>query len=165
MELIKQLGIDWRLLLAQIVNFFIILFVLHRFAYKPVMAALERRTKKIEQGLRDAKAMEEERAQLAKEVERNLQAAARQGQEIVASAESAAKQLKEELLVQAKQEAGQLAKRTQEQLAAERVRVLDAVRGEVADLVVATTERVLTARLDATERKRLLENAVKELER
>mgnify|MGYP001588456271 CR=1 FL=1 len=59
MELISKLGIDWKLLVAQIVNFFILLFVLYKFAYKPVLEMLEKRSKTIEKGIHDAKASEE----------------------------------------------------------------------------------------------------------
>ncbi len=55
-ELVEKLGLDWKLLLAQGVNFGIILVVLRVTAYKPIMKLLEARRKKIEQGLVDAKA-------------------------------------------------------------------------------------------------------------
>jgi len=58
-ELLEKLGLDWKLLLAQAVNFLAILFVLRLAAYKPIMRLLEARKKKIEQGLIDAKSAAE----------------------------------------------------------------------------------------------------------
>ena len=55
-ELITKLGIDWKFLIAQIVNFLVLLFVLYKFAYGPILAMLEKRQKKIEKGLKDAEA-------------------------------------------------------------------------------------------------------------
>lgn len=51
-ELIHQFGIDWRLLIAQAVNFGILFFVLYRYAYRPILSTLEGRRKKIEEGVR-----------------------------------------------------------------------------------------------------------------
>ena len=53
-ELLTKLGIDLKLLVAQIVNFLILLLVLYKFAYGPIVAMLEKRQKKIEKGLKEA---------------------------------------------------------------------------------------------------------------
>ena len=53
-ELIKTFHIELNLLVAQIVNFSIVLFVLYRFAYAPILKTLNSRTGKIEKGLKDA---------------------------------------------------------------------------------------------------------------
>jgi len=58
-QFVSQLGIDWRLLLSQAVNFLVVLVVLRLFVYKPVLTVLHERKKKIEEGL--AKAEEAER--------------------------------------------------------------------------------------------------------
>ena len=55
MEVLAKIGVDWKLLLAQVVNFLVLLWVLRRFAYRPMLEFLEKRTKRIESGLRDAK--------------------------------------------------------------------------------------------------------------
>ena len=57
-ELIQNFGLDWRLLLAQAVNFFILLFLLKRFAYGPILNALKTRKTKIEEGIRFGKEAE-----------------------------------------------------------------------------------------------------------
>lgn len=54
MEALANLGIDWKLLLAQVVDFVIVLLVLKRFAYQPMLKLLDERTAKIEKGLADA---------------------------------------------------------------------------------------------------------------
>ena len=58
MEIFEKLGIDVKLVIAQLVNFFILLYVLKRFAYKPVLKILEDRERKIEKGLKDAQSAE-----------------------------------------------------------------------------------------------------------
>src|SRR3989338_6525968 len=58
MELLTKLGIDYRLLIAQLINFVILLAVLYRFLYKPVLKLLHERSTKIEDGLKNAEAVE-----------------------------------------------------------------------------------------------------------
>ena len=53
-EIIKTFHIDWKLLIAQAVNFAIVVFALYKFAYKPLLKTMNERTAKIEQGLKDA---------------------------------------------------------------------------------------------------------------
>ena len=63
MELITKLGIDWKLLIAQVINFFILLFVLHRFAYRPILKMLKKRTDTIDKSLSDVKQIEKNLAE------------------------------------------------------------------------------------------------------
>ena len=58
MEVLAKLGIDWKLLIAQAVNFLVLLWILRRYAYGPILRVLEARTARIEQGLKDAQASE-----------------------------------------------------------------------------------------------------------
>ena len=53
--LLGQLGVDWKLLLSQAVNFFILLVILRQFVYKPLLAVIKKRTEKIQEGLQKAK--------------------------------------------------------------------------------------------------------------
>ncbi len=54
-ELVRQFGLDWKLLLAQVVNFLILLYLLERFAYGPIIAMLAERRRKIEEGIAASK--------------------------------------------------------------------------------------------------------------
>jgi F-type H+-transporting ATPase subunit b len=62
-ELITQFGIDWKLLLAQVVNFFILLFLLRAFAYRPIMNMLAERRQKIEEGMEASEASKKKLAE------------------------------------------------------------------------------------------------------
>lgn len=163
MELIEKLGIDWKLLLAQIVNFLLILYILKRFAYKPILAALERRSKKIEDSLRYAREMDSKRAALTEELAASRTTALRDAEQIIAGAEADAQKLRIELLAQAKEDAKRVTEQTRESLALERSRLLASVREDVADLVVDTTEKVLASHLRPQDRQELLERATRQL--
>ena len=57
-SLLTQLGIDWKLLIAQIINFLVLLAILYKFLYKPVFKILHDREEKIEKSLRQAERIE-----------------------------------------------------------------------------------------------------------
>ena len=85
-ELLSKLGIDWKLLIAQIINFLVLLFVLWKFAYGPILAILDKRTKKIEQGLKDAEASRKKLADSEERQKEILKMARTEGKEIVEKA-------------------------------------------------------------------------------
>lgn len=162
-ELIQSLGIDWRLLLAQVINFLVLFWLLKRFAFKPLSEFLSRRSKKIEQGLADAEEVSIERdklktlrAKIVAEAEREAkdiltQARARSQEEMEAFVEKAERR-KEELVLQARQE-----------IAKEKVDALEGAKKEIARLVFLATEKVLQEKVDASRDRALVEKALKEL--
>lgn len=91
-ELISHFGIDWKILLAQVANFGILLFLLKKFAYGPIVAALERRRNEIEKGLRFTKEAEENLRKIAETEEQTLRQARGDAVAIVSQAETTAKE-------------------------------------------------------------------------
>jgi len=95
-DLIRNFGIDWKLLLAQAVNFFILLLLLQKFAYKPILKVLRKRREEIEKGLRFTKNAEEKLGQIEKEKDDVLKKARTDGIAIVKDAEKTGRERKEE---------------------------------------------------------------------
>lgn len=102
-ELLRNFGVDWRLLLAQAVNFFVLLAVLWRFAYRPILEMLGRRRGAIAKGLADATASGERLARAERVVEERLAVAHREALDIVGKAEVLAGARREEILADAEQ--------------------------------------------------------------
>ena len=82
----EQLGINPIFLLSQIVNFAVLAFLLHRFAYKPILKMLDQRRERIEKGLEDARLAEEARANAEQERQQILDGARAEAQRVVAEA-------------------------------------------------------------------------------
>ena len=100
-ELISKLGIDWRLFLAQVVNFFILLFLLKKFAYKPILAMLAKRRGEIEKGFELRREAEETLKNADKLRDQTLQQARADSLAMVNEAEQAAKKRQEEIVGEA----------------------------------------------------------------
>ena len=101
-ELLRQFGVDWHLLLAQLLNFILLLIVLRWLAYKPLVALLNRRRETVAQGLRDASDAATAKAD-AKALASSLEREARlKAQAILAEATANAEQQHQQILTQAK---------------------------------------------------------------
>ena len=161
--LIHQFGIDWKLIIAQAVNFAVVAFLLWRFAFKPVMATLDERQRKIAEGLQFA---EEARSQLAETEKRQaevLREANTKAQEILHAARDKALQLEESMKNETAAQIEEMRRRAEDANELERQKMLTEVRQEIARLVVLTSGKVLQRELGDAERARLNAAAAQEI--
>ena len=150
-------------ILAQVVNFLVVAFLLWKFAFKPVMATIEERQKKIDAGLNYAEEMKAklEAAQQASAAQ--IKEAALKGQQIVAEAQKAAKDLAERQQNEAAAKGAELIAKAREAIELEKKLMLAEARTEIARLVVSTTQKVLARELSESDRVRFNESAAREL--
>lgn len=143
MELLGQLGIDWRLLLAQMVNFLVLLGVLYKFLYRPVLVHLEERTARIEKSLSEAKRIEVQ-ARQADEARIQLVAEARKEAQMISErAVQEAEVLRKKMVDDARREAERIVESGKVQLEMHKEVLLKDVRREVTGLIVSATRHVL----------------------
>ena len=162
MEVLAKLGIDWKLLIAQAVNFIVLLWVLKRYAYKPILKALEARTKKIEQGLKDA-ALSQEKLATSVEEEKKVMAAAREeARDILLSAEASAKERDARMLEETKGKIDKMITDADLHLAEEKARLIREAKEELSELVMTATKHVLGKTVDAKVDASLVQAALKE---
>jgi len=161
-ELIKTFHIETNLLLAQMINFVIVLLVLYKFAYKPILKILNERTEKIEKGLKDSDAATKKLEKISLEEKEVLAKAKKEAQEILKKAEGTAKINRETSITETKQEAEKLLENTKEQIEREKERIMSEIKGEVAQLVVAATSKVIEEKIDPEKDKELIEKAIRQ---
>ena len=158
---IGTLGINWKLFLAQLLNFGIVLFILWKWVMKPVVGALESRRVKIEQSLKKAQDIEERLQKFEEHKEGELRRIRVQGQEILNQANAAAASAKAETVAAGRAEAERIMQETKQTIAAEKDQMMAELREEVAGLTVMATEKILREKLDGTKDKRLIEEVIK----
>lgn len=163
MELIHKLGIDWKLLIAQIINFLILLLVLWKFVYNPVLAALEKRSKTIEKGLRDARESEEKLQEIEKLREARLAQAEREVGKLIEKAKNDAERLKKDLLLAAQNQSEDLLRRTQLQLQEEKQKMIQEVKAAVSTFIIRATGKILEREFSDADQKRLTEAITREI--
>ena len=162
-ETIQALGIQWPKLIAQFVNFSIVLFVLWRFAYKPVFAMLETRREKIAEGLANAENIKAELARTEASRQEILAKAGDQANQIIAEVREAAARVREQETQKAIAAAGRIIAKAREATAQDHARMLVELKREVGRLVVQTTTTVTGKILTPEDQRRLAEETEKEL--
>jgi F-type H+-transporting ATPase subunit b len=160
MELFAKLGIDWRLLTFQIVNFSIVLLVLWRFLYRPLIAFLEKRKERIEEGLAFAHEMERKLSAVEEESAHRLTRAKSEAQSILERATKNADKIKTELTAKADLEAKRIVERAAYEMTAEKEKILADIKKEAAGLVVAATRQVLGTEIDEKRAKQITDKLI-----
>ncbi len=147
-----------------LVAFVIAMLLLRRFAFPPISAALEKRQKAIEESIDSAQRTREEAEQLLAEYRERLAEAREQSEEIVSRARQAADAHEREAHDQADRIAAEGARRAERDIDAATRRALQEIRREVADLTILATEKVTRKALDASDQRRLVEEALAEID-
>jgi F-type H+-transporting ATPase subunit b len=138
--------------------------LLARLAFPRISEALERRQKAIEESIDSAQRTREEADRLLAEYRERLQAARAQSDEIVQRARQAAESHEQEAKEQAQRIAAEAAKRAEHEIQMATERAIDGIRREVADLTIMATEKVTRKTLDDADQKRLVAEALGELD-
>ncbi len=160
--LVQTFHIDWKLMIAQLVNFGIVLAVLYYFALKPLMKMMNKRSSDIEQSLENAKKVEEELRAADAKKEQVITEAKKEAQIIAANASKEAEKLREEKLHQTRTEMEKLATRAKEEIQSEKEQMLREAKQELADLVVTASSKVIGKEVDAQTNKALIEKTIEE---
>jgi F-type H+-transporting ATPase subunit b len=162
-DLLVQFGVEWKYVAWQMVSFATLAFVLYRFAIKPVLATMDDRNARIEQGLKNAEATAAKLAETQAQVAVMIKDAQVQANAIVDDARRTAKEFSEREAAAATARANQLISKAQEAISLEHKQMLIEARGEIARLVISTTERVLERKLTEADRASFNAEAAREL--
>ncbi len=159
----KDFGVDWPHLIAQIVSFCIVAFLLQKFAYKPVVDILEERRKRIAQGLADAEQAKKELETAEAQKQEVLTKANAQATKMIEEARAVAAKVQETETAKAVAAAEQIISKAKEAATADRARMLADLKKEVGRLVVQTTATVTGKVLTPDDQRRLTEETTKQV--
>jgi F-type H+-transporting ATPase subunit b len=148
--------------LVSIVNFLVILYLLRRYLWGPILSVLANRAEKIREGLAMAEAAKTERDRLKAEVERLLADARRDAQAIGERLTKAAEAAAGEIRMDAKKEADRIRERGREDAKQLHDQALAQLRSELAGMVVLAASRVLGRELDPEKHRALIEQSLDE---
>jgi F-type H+-transporting ATPase subunit b len=154
-----------RSLLVQVVNFLILLAVLYRFAYKPLVATLEARSTAIKQQLAEAQAAREAAQRQLAEFEQRLAEAQAEAREVRERALREAAEARERLTGEARQEAVRLLAEARREIDQSVRRAREELRAEVGGLAVEIAERLIQRSLRGEDHQRLVQEALARLDR
>lgn len=142
-EIVKTFGIKWELLAFQAVNFLILLVLLHRFLYKPLLKVISERESHIRKGVNDAERAGKELKDAEHEKTRILTKAAKEGEATLAIAKRSADDERAATLRDAAERSAAILARAEKQGEDEKRRLIFESKEEIARMAVLAAERVL----------------------
>jgi len=152
------------LMVWTLVLFGVSLFILWKVAFPRIAEALDRRQKAIEDSIDTAERTRREADELLAEYRERLTAARQQADEIVARARKAAEQAEADAVSHGKHRREELLEQARKDIETETRRAIQEIRAEVADLTILATEKVTRKTLTTDDQRRLVEEAVAELD-
>ena len=165
MEALDSLGIDWKLFIAQVVNFLILLFILRKLLYQPLLKLFDERSQKIEKGLKDAETSSKSLEYAEKEAETIRQNAYKEANEILANSKKEADDQTKAIIADAHKEAEKIIKRGSEEVMSLKNNLIKETRAQISDLLTLSLDKITAKKLDAKTRDELTKEAIKELDR
>jgi len=160
MEALANLGIDWKLFAAQAVNFLILLWVLKRFAYKPMLDFLEKRSDRIDKGLKDAEAATKKLSEMGEKEKKVLKEARSEAKALIESAETAAQKRDAERLAETELKTKRFLEEARTKIEEEKVKAVSEAKQEIAEVVIVAVEKVLREKMDTTKDRELIKQMV-----
>ena len=162
MGALAELGINLPTLVAQIVNFVILLVILYLVAYKPIMRMLDERSRRVKESMDQAEALKEQTASAEEEIKKQFEAAGKEVQERVTRAVRSGEEVKQKAKEEAKQEAEVLIARARSDIRRERDEAIGELRKEFADLTIMAAEKVIDRSLDKKAHRQLIDKVLEE---
>lgn len=143
MDILGSLGIDFKALLAQIINFLLLLFILKKFLYGPVVQMLDKRKKTIAEGLENAekaKAMIEKTEQ---ETQEKINLAVQEADKVINEAKAQAKKEAEKIILSANETSTMMLEKTKKQIELEKEKIIADAKKDLSGLVMSAVEKIV----------------------
>lgn len=152
-EIFEKLGIDPKLLIAQAVNFILLLIILQRIGYKPILKMLNDRTEKIEKSLKQAKKIEEELQNTEKTKIAEIKKAKYEAQEIIKQANELAEKKAQEMIEGTKVKTQEIVASAKQEIQAEKESSVQEAKKEIAEISIQIAKKIIKNNFDESKEK------------
>jgi len=160
MELLKAFGVNYKILIAQLLNFAILFFVLYKLGYKPIFKFLEDRRGRIKEGIDMADKAEVRLSEAEEEKKAIIINSKKEASDIISKADKLAKEKKDEMISKAKEEIRLVVDQEKERMKAERTQITKDIKNEITDLIAIAVEKILEEKIDITKDKAIIDRVI-----
>jgi len=158
----EGLGVTWSTLVAQIINFVILLGLLYLVAYKPILRMFDERSRRIKESMDQTESIREQAARADEDVKKRMDEAGKEGQEVVSRAMRTGEEARQKIQQEARQEAEAILDRARLEIQRERDEAVDELRQEFADLTIEAAGKVIEKSLDKEAHRELIDKVLEE---
>lgn len=162
-SVLGTLGINWKLFIAQLVNFGIVLFIFWKWIVKPLGTTLTKRQERIEEGLKNADRMDEEKRKFEEWKQSEMKKVRNEADHILRTTTDTANQVKQETIVEAQKQASKMMEQAKASMESEKNQMMKEAKQELATLVVAASEKILRGKLDPKKDQDLINESVRSI--
>lgn len=146
-----------------VINFFVLLFILKKFLYGPILGMLDKRKEEVVNNLSQAEAAKVEAQKLKDEYAAQIKNAKNEAQEIINKATQIGEKTKSDIVTEARDEAAKVSAKAQEEIKREKTQALNELRSEVANLAVLAAGKIIGKSIDVKDHEKMVNNFVKEV--
>ncbi len=157
------LDVNPGLIIWTIVTFLLLLFILKKVAWKPILSALEQREKNIKDSLEKAEKAKEDAQRILDENQATLAKAEEESKKIIEQSRSYAENLKEQMLKESKEQAKKIIEDAAEEIDRKKDSAFEELRDQVAKIAVDAAEKIMKQNLDAEKNKRIVDSYLKDV--
>ncbi|MGL6104703.1 F0F1 ATP synthase subunit B [Romboutsia sp.] len=162
MEFKPLIGITYELVF-QLINTFLVFWILKKLLFKPVMGVIEARQKDIDQNLAQGEQAKSEGLSIKKEYEEKITSAKNEGQEIIKQATLRAEKKESEIISTAKEEAQSLKEKASKDVEQEKQKVMNEIKNDISDIALLAASKVIEKDIDKSKHEELINNFIKEV--
>lgn len=159
---VGELGINWHGLVGQVINFALLLAILYVIGYRPIRRMLDERSQRIKESMDQAEFIKQETERTEQKVQKQIEEARKEGQNVVAQAAQIGERLKEEARQEARQAAESIIARARGEIQTEREEAIAQLRKEFVEVAIVAVEKVINRALDKEAHRQLIEEALEE---
>ncbi|MBT5470534.1 MAG: F0F1 ATP synthase subunit B [Nitrospina sp.] len=159
----EQVSVFGSLIFWSVISFGILFFLLKKFAFPPILDALDEREKKIRGDIEESEKLKQDVEKIKADLDEKLKAAHGKAETIVQLALDEAKKLQEKTVQETEAKVKQVQREAEQEIQSSRSKLLQEIRSYTAALTIASTEKFLKKALDDADKKRLVDESIEQV--
>ena len=161
MEILSTFGINIKMLIASIINFIILLYLLNKIVYQPLLKVLDDRKKKIDESLTNAETIEKKLQETKTHEKEILHQARIEAEKIIKTAEALAQTRHQQILNSATEQSTKILERAEAKIAQNRLDLEKELKESTVSLVIETTKLILGDKMPSSVNNEYVSRAIK----
>jgi len=161
----EQIAVFQSLIFWSVLSFAILFFILKKFAFPPILSALDERDKKIRGDIEESEKLKQDVEGIKLSLEKKLKAAHEKAETIVQLAQDESKKLQEKTVQETEAKVKQVQREAEQEIESSRNKILQEIRGYTAALTIASAEKFLKKSLNDSDKKRLADESIEQVSR
>ena len=158
--IIHNLGINWKIFVAQLINFFILLFVLIKFVYQPILKIVNQRRDEIEKFKKETDVLREKMENFNQFEKTRMAEVEKKSNDIIENSKTVAREKQLEIIKQGKEEANRIIEKAKKIIQEEQNKIIDKVTPKINQLIILSLEKIISEKMSSEKDKEMIKKAI-----